>query len=78
MEVHIETPFPAAKPSAFTTIGALFFLMKIDASSKLSKTPKFAVGMLFFLHNYFMNAFEPSNCDANLFGPNTLTFFSIK
>ena len=28
MEVHIETPFPAAKPSAFTTIGALFFLIK--------------------------------------------------
>ena len=37
-----------------------------------------AVGILFFLHKFFINAFEPSNCEANLSGPNTLIFFSFK
>ena len=52
--------------------------VKEDASKKLVKIPKFAVGILFFLHKFFMKAFEPSNCEANLSGPNTLTFFSLK
>jgi len=47
-EKQIETPFPAAKPSAFTTIGVLFFFIKLEASLKFLKTPKLAVGILFF------------------------------
>ena len=27
---------------------------------------------------FFMKAFEPSSCDANLLGPNTLIFFLFK
>ena len=61
LEVQTETPFPAANPSAFTTIGPPFFLMKLDASLKLLKIPKFAVGIPFFLHRFFIKAFEPSN-----------------
>ena len=60
-DVQIETPFPDANPSALTTIGTPFFFIKLQALSKLSKIPKLAVGILFFLHKFFINAFEPSN-----------------
>ena len=44
----------------------------------LLKTPKFAVGILYFLHKFFVNIFEPSSCEAALLGPNTLILFSFK
>jgi len=76
--VHIDTPLPAAKPSAFTTIGTPTCFIKLEASLILLKVPKCAVGILFFLHKFYMKVFEPSNWDANLSGPKTLTFFSFK
>ena len=75
IEAHITTPLPAASPSALITIGISLFFIKLDASSKLLKTPNFAVGILFSLHKFFINALDPSSCEVNLFGPNTLIFF---
>ena len=34
-----------------------------------------AVGILYFLQIFFINALEPSSFEANLFGPNTLILF---
>ena len=39
---------------------------------------KFAVGILLALHRFFINAFDPSNFEAYLFGPKTFTFFLFK
>ena len=44
----------------------------------LLKTPKFAVGILYFLHKFFVNIFDPSSCEAVLLGPNTLILFFYK
>ena len=37
-----------------------------------------AVGILKSLHNFFINAFEPSSLEAFLLGPKTLYFFFSK
>ena len=63
---------PDAKPSAFITRGYLDFSMKMLASFFFEKTPKFAVGILYFLHIFFVKIFDPSSCDAIWLGPNTL------
>ena len=44
----------------------------------LSNTPNLAVGILYFSHNFFVNIFDPSSCEATLSGPNTLMLFFFK
>ena len=53
-------------------MGKLQFSKKFFDVFKFSKTPKFAVGILYFLHISLVNIFDPSNFEANLFGPKTL------
>ena len=69
---QIYTPLPAAKLSALITIGCLAFFIKSIDSFALVKTPKFAVGILYFLQRFLVNIFDPSSCEAFLFGPKTL------
>ena len=44
----------------------------------LLKTPNFAVGILYFLHKFFVKIFEPSSCEETRSGPNTFILFCVK
>jgi len=70
------TPFPAAKPSAFTTIGAPSCSIYLTASSISVKFAYLAVGILLRAKKSFENALEPSSCAAPLLGPKHLRLFS--
>ena len=61
MVMATTTPFPAAKPSALTTIGAPVWAIKAFASSTLWNTPYAAVGILYFFMRSLANTFEPSS-----------------
>mmetsp|Transcript_180 Transcript_180/g.611 ORF Transcript_180/g.611 Transcript_180/m.611 type:complete len:219 (+) Transcript_180:575-1231(+) len=75
----IITPFPAAKPDVLITIGAPVTVLTYSfAFSASLKTSYVAVGMLYFLHKFFMNSLDPSNCAAFFDGPNTLIFSALK
>ena len=69
---------PEASPSAFTTIGKLHLFIKSFASINFLKIPNFAVGILYFSHNFLVKIFEPSSFEANLFGPKVLILFFSK
>ena len=73
----ITTPFPAAKPSALMTVGKSTLSRKFSASFSLSKAKYFAVGILCFLHIFFIKIFEDSSCDEVLLGPKTVIFSSL-
>ena len=47
--------------------------MNFFDSNAFSKIPKFAVGILYFWQRFFVKIFDPSNWEAALSGPNTLT-----
>ncbi len=65
------TPFPAARPSAFTTMGAPVSSINFLAGSTEVKRPYLAVGIWYLAHKSFINPFDPSNCAALADGPKT-------
>ena len=71
MVMATTTPLPAAKPSAFTTIGAPVLAMNCFASSASKNTPYAAVGILYFFIRSLANTLDPSSWAAALDGPNT-------
>ena len=54
-----------------TTNGSLQLLRNFITSDFLLQILNLAVGILFCLQIFFINAFDPSNFDAYLFGPKT-------
>ena len=67
----IITPFPAARPSAFTTIGVPFDFTKSFAFLASSKISNHAVGMFSCLESFFVKTLLASSSAAFLVGPNT-------
>ena len=65
------TPLPAARPSAFTTMGAPCSRMKAIAGSHESKVAYAAVGMSFFSMNALLCALLPSSSAPAASGPKT-------
>ncbi|CJR97360.1 Uncharacterised protein [Streptococcus pneumoniae] len=65
------TPFPAASPSAFITIGAPFSCTYAFASSKDVNVSYSAVGMSYFFIKSLANCLLPSMIAAACDGPNT-------
>ena len=61
LSLQIMTPLPAANPSALTTTGKLNFFIDFLKSLSFLQIANFAVGILYFLQIYFLNAFEPSS-----------------
>ena len=57
----IVTPLPAARPSAFITIGHPFSSTYFIACFASLKDWYSAVGILFSFKNCFINSFEPSS-----------------
>src|SRR6185437_3809090 len=70
-EVATNTPFPAARPSVFTTQGPGSVRRNRRASSTRSKAPKRAVGTPASSRTSFMNAFDPSSRAPSAPGPTT-------
>mmetsp|Transcript_12580 Transcript_12580/g.20519 ORF Transcript_12580/g.20519 Transcript_12580/m.20519 type:complete len:222 (+) Transcript_12580:788-1453(+) len=69
-EFAIMTPFPAANPSALTTMGATCCSIKFAAAEKVVNRPYAAVEILWRLQKSFIKALEPSNTAAFKRGPN--------
>ena len=67
--IATTTPLPAAKPSAFITIGAPSAFTYSWASAALVKVAYFEVGMLCRTMNCLAKSFEDSNCAARCVGP---------
>src|SRR5687768_11259622 len=63
------TPFPAARPSALTTIGAPRLVTKAFASSALSKVLCSAVGILCRAMKLLAKSLDASSCAAARLGP---------
>ena len=72
------TPLPAARPSAFMTIGAPSALMYSLAATASVNTSYFAVGMLYFFISPLEKALEPSISAAACAGPKALIPASLK
>ena len=62
----------ADKNCALITIGKLQFFRNDEAVFEFEKISNLAVGILYFSQSFFVKIFEPSSCDAILFGPKTL------
>ena len=73
LSLHIYTPLPSARPSAFITVGYLQFSRYCPALSGSSKHSYSAVGMEYFFIRSFEKALEPSSIAAFFLGPNTLS-----
>ena len=69
--LQISTPFPSARPSAFSTMGMGASSRYASASSAESKVSYEAVGILYFFIKSLENALEPSRMAAFFLGPNT-------
>src|SRR5215203_586042 len=63
------TPLPAARPSAFSTVGYVVVATRSSASSRLRSSTCEAVGTPASSISSFANAFEPSSSAAALLGP---------
>mmetsp|Transcript_21548 Transcript_21548/g.47288 ORF Transcript_21548/g.47288 Transcript_21548/m.47288 type:complete len:323 (+) Transcript_21548:841-1809(+) len=72
------TPFPAASPSALTTMGAPCSFTYALAFSASSNTAYAAVSTLYLAQMSFMKALEPSSSAAALLGPKTLNPASLR
>src|SRR5581483_9878957 len=64
-----STPFPKARPSAFTAQYPFNDAAKALAFAASEKVPARAVGMPYFSMKFWENTFEDSNCAAFRFGP---------
>ena len=77
MDWTIASTDLAAITSAFTTNGKFADDKNSKASSFELQILKFAVGILYLSHIFFVKIFEPSNCAAFFLGPNILIFFEM-
>ena len=71
--LQINTPFPSAKPSAFSTIGKFACSKYASACLASSKFSYAAVGIWYFFIKSLEKALEPSKIAAFLRGPNTFS-----
>ena len=76
--LQIETPLPAARPSAFTTNGKLHFFKYFNICFFLNKFYILLLEFYIFEQIFFMKALDPSSLEAYLFGPKTLILFFLK
>ena len=70
--LQIMTPFPAAKPSAFITVGKLIDFKYSKASEELLNTLKSAVGILYFFIRFLAKTLLPSKIAPSFEGPKIL------
>ena len=73
-----KTPFPAARPSALSTIGYSQLSKKEYALSGSEKKLALPVGISFSKRNFLENIFEPSSRAPFEHGPNTKIFRSSR
>ena len=76
VELHIITPFPAARPSALTTKGRFICLIQLRALFKSVKVEYSAVGILYFFMRFLEKTLLPSSSAAAWQGPNIFKPFS--
>ena len=69
--LQIRTPFPRARPSAFSTIGNFAVSRYFSAASGSENVSYAAVGIWYFFIRSLENAFDPSRIAAFFLGPNT-------